>query len=252
MNQGPMINRMTTGATLVFAFLAVAFWFNLWGHLAPQTEYEPTDPVFTNTATVRLSAQELIDLGEDTSGMDCSACHEPGDPVELHFDEQTNIILPLDHQDLVYSRMNCVACHLESEEKEMEWDDDGNVIIPVAHRLEVLRHGDNRRNNDCFNCHHKEDLSKLNLRSGRLVEFTETTLLCSECHGPTTRAWEDGLHGRTEGYWDTTQGEALRKECTSCHDPHHPRFPEMLTGPAPNYYRAEITRTDHPEETEDE
>lgn len=236
MNQKRMIGRMTTGATLVFVFLAIAFWFDLWGHLPARPEFTPADPVFTNTTTVRLSAQELIDLEEDISGMDCSACHEPGDPVELHFDEAANIVLPKDHQDLVYSRMNCAACHHESEEKEMEWDDDGNVIIPVAHRLDVLRHGDNQRNNDCFNCHHKEDLSKLNLRNGNLVEFTETALLCSECHGPTYRGWEMGLHGRTDGYWDPELGSANRKACTSCHDPHHPAFPEMLTGPAPQYY----------------
>lgn len=239
MNSDAKINRLTTGATLVLFFLVIAFWVDLWGHSAPGLPMGADDPVFTNTTTVRLSAQELIDLEEDTSGMDCAACHEEGEPVELHYDDNSNIVLPPDHLDLVYSRMNCAACHAESEEREMEWDDDDNVIIPVAHRLTVLSHGNNQRNNDCFNCHNKDNLAQLNLRGGQLVDFSETSLLCSECHGPTYRAWELGLHGRIDGYWDRTAGDAERKACTSCHDPHHPAFPRMQPAPAPQYYQIE-------------
>lgn len=239
MNPDPKINRLMTAGSVVLIFLAVAFWFDLWGHLPPPLPPVPTDPSFTNTTTVRLSAQELIDMEADTSGMDCVACHDPGKPVELHFDEQSNIILPQAHLDLVYSRMNCAACHLESEGREVEWDDDDNVIVPEAHQLGMLRHGDNQRNNDCFNCHNKDNLSQLNLRSGRLVDFTETSLLCGECHGPTYRDWELGLHGRMDGYWDKQSGEAVPKACTSCHDPHHPAFPSMIPTPAPQYYLIE-------------
>jgi predicted CXXCH cytochrome family protein len=247
MNPDPKINRLMTGASVVLIVLAIAFWFDVWGHVAPPPPLGLYDPAFTNTTTVRLSARELIDLEEDVSGMDCAACHEPGKPVELHYDDLGNIVLPKDHLDLVYSRMNCAACHLESEEREVEWDDDDNIIVPEAHQLAVLSHGNNQRNNDCFNCHNKDNLAQLNLRNGRLIDFTETSLLCSECHGPTYRDWELGLHGRTDGSWDEALGEVNRKDCTSCHDPHHPAFPKMLPTPAPQYYQQEAS-ADHKNE----
>ena len=187
-----------TALTFLFLGLAAAFVFDLWGNPQPLPRLPETDPVFTNTATVRLSASELIRTGGDTSGMDCYACHEKGKTPQLHFDANQKLVLPKEHEDL------------------------------------VLRHGRNDRNENCFNCHDSENLDLLKLRDGRKLKITESTQLCGSCHGPTYRDWEAGIHGRTSGYWNRKLGSIQRQDCVSCHDPHSPAFPSMKPGPGPH------------------
>src|SRR5436190_5125 len=67
-------NAVLIGLTLLFLGLAGAFLFDLWGRPLPVKQNPPTDPQFTNVATVRLSAAELIRTGGDTSGL---SCHGP-------------------------------------------------------------------------------------------------------------------------------------------------------------------------------
>ncbi len=88
----------------------------------------------------------------------------------------------------------------------------------------VLDHGINDR---CRNCHDVEDRDRLVLRGGETIPYGEVALLCAKCHGPTFRDWEAGVHGRSNGYWDTDRGERQRLACTQCHDPHDPRVPAM-------------------------
>lgn len=227
-----------TGLSVVFIALAAAFQVELWGEPELPVAVPLVDTIVTNTATIRLSAAELIAADEDTSGMDCYACHEEGEKLELPTDDNGLVALPPDHADLIYARRNCAACHDENEEVEIEWDDDGNVILPDAHKDLVLRHGRHGRNNACFNCHVNDKLNELQTRDGERLQLTESTRLCGSCHGPTYRDWEAGIHGRTTGYWNKEMGEASRKECTSCHDPHAPIFPTLKPAPKPHALHA--------------
>ena len=187
-----------TGLTVVFLGLAIAFYFDLWGRPAALPAIAPTAPDFTNTATVRMSAAELVRTGGDTSGMACYSCHDVTKPVIVHFDTNGNILLPEEHRDL------------------------------------VLQHGRSNRNGHCFNCHDPKNLEQLRPREGQVFKLTESTLLCASCHGPTYRDWSAGIHGRTSGFWDRKQGDIVRADCTSCHDPHAPAFPSMKPGPGPH------------------
>lgn len=45
------------------------------------------------------------------------------------------------------------------------------------------------------------------------------------------------VHGRTNGYWDTSRGEQSRRKCIECHDPHQPPFPPMRPAPGPETLR---------------
>ena len=183
---------------ILFLALASAFRASLWGEPDRLPNIPLADPEFTNTATVRLSAAELIATGGDTSGMDCYACHDKDKPVQVKVDTNNNVILPKEHEDL------------------------------------ALHHGRNNRNNHCFNCHDRANLDRLLTRDGRRLKFEEGTLLCASCHGPTYRDWEVGMHGRTGGFWNRELGDITRKNCTSCHDPHAPRFPPLKPAPAPH------------------
>lgn len=224
--------------SVAFVALAALFQSELFGKPKLPAEVPLASAVVTNTGTIRFSANDLIKAEGDVSGMDCYACHEEGKEIKLPIDENGVVVLPKEHADLIFGRRNCAACHDESEAVEIKWDDDGNVILPEFHKDLVIRHGRNNRNNGCFNCHVNDKLNELQTRNGERLKLTESTRLCASCHGPTYSDWEAGIHGRTSGYWNRDLGEASRKECTSCHDPHAPIFPSLKPAPKPHALHA--------------
>ena len=198
MNATVKSSAVFAGLTVLFLALAAAFMLELWGRPLTVAKIPPTDPEFTNTATVRMSAAELVRTDGDTSGFTCYACHDEKKRVELHLDANGKVILPKEHEDI------------------------------------VMRHGRNNRNDHCFNCHDQTKLDALKARDGQQLKIVESTLLCASCHGPTYRDWEAGIHGRTSGHWDRKLGTTTRQDCVSCHNPHAPAFPSMKPGPAPH------------------
>ncbi|HAM72265.1 MAG TPA: hypothetical protein DCM86_11535 [Verrucomicrobiales bacterium] len=191
-----------TAMTILFAVTATALWRDVWGHPAAPSSAPLLDAQFTNTATLRMSAAELIRTGGDTSGLTCGSCHdEKKKPVSVHFNADGTIRLPEEHKDL------------------------------------VMQHG---RNNHCFNCHDPSNLELLKTRDGTTLKVEEGTKLCGSCHGPTLRDWEAGIHGRATGFWDPRAGARVKADCTSCHDAHSPAFPPIKAAPGPNLFRASL------------
>lgn len=94
----------------------------------------------------------------------------------------------------------------------------------LTHSHILLVHG---INDQCRSCHDVHNRNRLVLQNGDSIPYAKVTRLCADCHGPTFRDWERGMHGRTIGYWDATKGEPLRLGCSECHDPHRPRGPAM-------------------------
>lgn len=211
MSDDPKTPVVLTTVAGMFLILTMAFRADLWGRPEPILENSIVDEAFTNTATVRISAAELIRTGGDASGLDCYACHEKGKPPQVEFDENQKLKLPEEHNDL------------------------------------VMRHGRSFRNVHCFNCHDPENLDKLKTRDGRILSWEESTQLCASCHGPTYRDWEMGIHGRVSGYWDRSKGEAVRQECASCHHPHDPAFPSLSPAPGPRALRQTKHHSGRPE-----
>ncbi|MHB8519454.1 MAG: cytochrome c3 family protein [Limisphaerales bacterium] len=205
MNADSKTTLALAGLALVFLAIRTAFLYDLWGRVEPLPVLTLVEPAFTNTATVRVSAAELIRTGGDTSGLDCYTCHEKTKQIQLRFDTNSNIILPKEHEDL------------------------------------TIRHGRNNRNNNCYNCHDPAGLDRLVTRDGRRLKLEESTLLCAGCHGPTYRDWEAGIHGRTSGYWRREMGPVTRQECASCHNPHMPAFPSLKPAPGPHLLHPVVT-----------
>ncbi|MGE5893502.1 MAG: cytochrome c3 family protein, partial [bacterium] len=54
----------------------------------------------------------------------------------------------------------------------------------------------------CFDCHNPDNRDKLRLANGKLVDFTESYILCGQCHGEILREWKPGLHGKRTGMWN--------------------------------------------------
>ena len=192
---------MLAGLSAIFVALAAGFLLDLRGPAALLYPIPLVATNFLDTATVRRSYADLVRAGVDLSDFDCYACHEKGKPPKLRFDADEHLIVPTEHSDI------------------------------------VMGHGSHGRNNNCFNCHNENNLELLQTRDGHEVKFADSPALCGSCHGPTYRDWEAGAHGRISGYWDRDLGEAQRKACVNCHNPHSPRFPSRQPAPGPHLLR---------------
>jgi len=95
----------------------------------------------------------------------------------------------------------------------------------------------------CLNCHDADDRDKLKRIDGELLTFNQSPLLCGGCHGPKLRDWEEGIHGRVDGYWAPAMGKedaTVKHLCVDCHPAHDPAFPSLMPEPGP------VTRLDPP------
>lgn len=122
----------------------------------------------------------------------------------------------------------CTDCHElmeEAEEAERPLSQHGEI---------VLEHGINDR---CFNCHNNENRDTFAGNGGQPIPFDQPQLLCAKCHGPVYRDWLHGVHGRTNGYWNTKLGSMTRLKCIECHDPHTPPFKPLRPAPPPETLR---------------
>lgn len=113
----------------------------------------------------------------------------------------------------------------------------------TQHRDISLQHGINNR---CFNCHNRTSRDAFASDDGSPIPFDQPQLLCAKCHGPVFRDWTHGVHGRTNGYWDTSRGLLDRKKCIQCHDPHAPAFAAMRPAPGPATLRMGNPQLDKP------
>ena len=102
-------------------------------------------------------------------------------------------------------------------------------------RREVDMHDDivfdhDSKNRWCLDCHDTRNRDVLHLADGRPVKFTESYLLCGQCHGPQLKNWRAGDHGRRTGYWSGRKEYLL---CAHCHDPQSPTIKPLEPLPPP-------------------
>jgi len=127
--------------TVLYIGLTGAFLLNLWGHPASLTPISPTPPEFTNTATVRLSAADLVRTEGDTSGLACYTCHDAKKQLVVKFDVKGSVILYEPHKDI------------------------------------IMQHGRNNRNDHCFICHDPKNHEQLRAHEGQTFKMTESSRL---------------------------------------------------------------------------
>lgn len=117
----------------------------------------------------------------------------------------------------------CSDCHAH-----METDITRRELTDM-HTDIVLNHAEGQR--WCVDCHNPEDRDTLRLASGEVISFSESYLLCGQCHGDKFRDWREGLHGKRTGYWNGDKEYLL---CVHCHNPHDPRFKPLKPMPPPD------------------
>ncbi len=108
----------------------------------------------------------------------------------------------------------CSGCHASMEKngtrRELAFHDEQQSIFShdAEHRW-------------CLDCHDLQNRDVLRLASGATIPFTQSYLLCGQCHGDKLRDWRVGVHGKRIGNWDGAKTYFL---CVNCHNPHSPRF----------------------------
>ena len=111
------------------------------------------------------------------------------------------------------TRFECNDCHTNSE-----------VTIKYAklttHGDILLNHGNS--NLTCISCHDKTNFNFLKTNNIMKIDFDHVYELCGQCHFEQKKDWIGGAHGKRINNW---AGKRVIKNCTSCHNPHSPKFP---------------------------
>lgn len=111
-------------------------------------------------------------------------------------------------------RFKCSQCHNNEEVKITR-------AAEIAHGDIVLVHGGQEKPLSCFTCHNKDARDFLLTEESVAVDMDHSYQLCDRCHFREKKDWVGGAHGKRVSYW---AGKRVVKNCTSCHDPHSPRF----------------------------
>ncbi len=108
---------------------------------------------------------------------------------------------------------------------------EGSKKNRIAEHVDLkLNHGSN---DNCMNCHHKENRNAYVTNDGHEIPSNRPEILCSKCHGMVYRDWMVGAHGRIAVSWNSNRKGWHLLVCTECHNPHDPGFPQLvpMSGP---------------------
>ncbi len=111
-------------------------------------------------------------------------------------------------------RYRCSSCHGDKEVKAKN-------AFALTHGNVVMQHGREGSALGCIDCHHPQDRDALEDKKGRKIDFDHSYQLCGQCHFRQKRDWLGGAHGKRVANW---AGERVVYNCTTCHNPHAPRF----------------------------
>ncbi len=137
----------------------------------------------------------------------------PVNTVKARMDYQGGQFFTETRKDKV-QRFRCSSCH-----------NNKDVMIKNAARIShadvKVIHGGKDKPLSCYTCHSKKDRDFLNSSKNNKIDMDHVYEMCGECHFRQKKDWIGGAHGKRVTYW---AGERVIRNCTSCHDPHAPRF----------------------------
>ena len=111
-------------------------------------------------------------------------------------------------------RFKCSSCHGDKEV-------GGENAFTLTHGNVVIQHGREGSGLACIDCHHPKERDFLEDKKGNKIDFDHSYQLCGQCHFRQKRDWLGGAHGKRLSYW---AGERVVYNCTTCHNPHSPKF----------------------------
>jgi hypothetical protein len=111
-------------------------------------------------------------------------------------------------------RYKCSSCHTSKPVTV-------NFGLELTHGDVQLEHGSEGQALTCIDCHHPVERDYLEDKKGQKIDFDHSYQLCGQCHFRQKRDWLGGAHGKRASNW---AGERVVFNCTTCHNPHSPRF----------------------------
>ncbi len=191
----------------------------------------------------RLGATVLLPFASLAAG--CNQSEEPLHHRQLPKGGTSSVVVTVEARTPLLSTYPCSRCHFSPNREP----DPRERKFTEFHTHKVLNHG--TQGGWCYRCHTKDDIDKLHLQDGTLVDFDHAYEVCGSCHGDKFRDWKAGLHGLTTGFWN---GAQVRRSCPNCHDPHSPAFAPMKPERMPEWPRTAPAETHAmgPEEGESE
>jgi hypothetical protein len=111
-------------------------------------------------------------------------------------------------------RFKCSSCHNNKKVLIQNAADMSHADIKV-------NHGEKGTPLSCDTCHNKDDRDFLVSSKADKIDLDHAYDMCGQCHFRQKKDWVGGAHGKRVTYW---AGERVVKNCTSCHNPHSPRF----------------------------
>ena len=112
------------------------------------------------------------------------------------------------------TRFRCSSCHNNKKVSILNAADISHADIKVTH-------GEKDKPLACNTCHNQDDRDFLVTSKESKIDFDHVYDMCGQCHFRQKKDWIGGAHGKRVTYW---AGERVVKNCTSCHNPHSPRF----------------------------
>lgn len=134
----------------------------------------------------------------------------------------------------------CSTCH---SVRPPNLENRSSVSLDKFHQGLEVSHGQLA----CYSCHNPSNADTLRLADGSMVEYSEVLTLCSQCHSKQANSFAHGAHGGMNGFWDLTRGAQMKNNCIDCHDPHAPKYPQMIVTfkPKDRFNSAEDSHAHH-------
>jgi len=125
----------------------------------------------------------------------------------------------------------CTDCHGEDQPP-----DPRVRVLEEEHETTNLVHGAGRF--WCLTCHDTNNRDNLISLKNQTISFTDSYLLCGQCHFQRQNDFFYGAHGKRKDSW---REEKKLTNCTECHNPHVPQIkrrppvatPKVRTGLVP-------------------
>ncbi|HCY87593.1 MAG TPA: hypothetical protein DHV36_20835 [Desulfobacteraceae bacterium] len=112
------------------------------------------------------------------------------------------------------SRFKCSSCHTGTKVTITN-------AAAMSHADIKVSHGPKGNPLSCNTCHSQEDRNLLVSAADPKIDFDHVYNMCGQCHFRQKKDWIGGAHGKRVTYW---AGKRVVNNCTTCHDPHAPRF----------------------------
>jgi len=197
----------------------ISAWFPRWLHVSPLSVAGLLIVCFFTCVGNSIAVEEsvLTRIGQATNPYDTTAVESVQpllqETVVAKEKDQRGAFRVLVRKKFI-ERYPCSSCH------------NGKPVLArngeaLTHGTVIIRHGMEGNGLTCIDCHHQDERNYLENKKGEKIDFDHSYLLCGQCHFRQKRDWLGGAHGKRVTYW---AGERVVYNCTTCHNPHAPRF----------------------------